>query len=99
MFALPKLHTDGPPLPRSAPRFVPIGRREPHQRSESAAAHCCIYLGTLPIMVRCNRLLLCSSSLRDDDDSNQPQKADKLHEEEREAHGCYGVSVDEAYVH
>ena len=37
--------------------------------------------------------------MRDDYDSNQPQKADKLHEKKREPHGCYGVCMDETYVH
>jgi hypothetical protein len=44
-------------------------------------------------------LKLCGSSVRDDDDSNQPQKAHKLHEIKPESHGCYGVCMDETYVH
>jgi hypothetical protein len=66
----------------------------PVQRRRAAAFD----LALNPITVRCNRLS-SGSSVRDDDDSNQPQKADKLHEKKREPYRCYGVCMDETYVH
>src|SRR4026208_218737 len=42
---------------------------------------------------------LCASTQLAQQDSNQPEKTDNLREEEPEAHGCYRVGLDEAYVH